>query len=241
MGTTPLPDYSALPDITLDVLVHARDRRAVAELTRRYNQRLFRTAWSILRSTQDAEEAVQDAYIRAFTSSARFDGTSSYATWLTRIVINQSLERQRNAARRARLLAQNDISDLSDARVMRENAPISHQTPEQALVRRNIARQLEAVIAQLNDTLRLVFVIREINGQTVAETAEMLGLSESAVKSRHLRARKRLQELLTPEFRSVIDETLAFAGERCTRLTQAVLTRMFSSTPSTKTLEHENE
>ena len=97
------------------------------------------------------------------------------------------------------------------------------------------------MIAQLNDTLRLVFVIREINGQTVAETAEMLGLSESAVKSRHLRARKRLQELLAPEFRSVIDETLAFAGERCTRLTQAVLTRMFSSTPSTKTLEHENE
>lgn len=241
MRAEPSSDYSALPDVELDALVHVRDSRAVAELTRRYNQQLLRTAWSILKSYHDAEEAVQDAYTKAFTSAARFNGAASYATWLIRIVINESMERHRNAARRRRLLARDGIGDLGDARIQRENAPISHQTPEEALARGSIARQLESAIAQLNDTLRPVFVLREINGHTVAETAEVLGLSQAAVKSRHLRARQRLQEILAPEFKPVLDETLTFAGDQCACLTQAILARMFSSTPNAYRNNQETE
>lgn len=225
---TSATDYQALADIDLDTLARARDERAVFELTRRYNQRLLRTAWSILKSHQDAEEAVQDAYIKAFTSAASFSGASSYATWLTRIVINESVERRRNAARRSRLLAKDGIGDLGDASVLRENAPISQQTPEQALARSHLATQLLSAIAKLNDTLRPVFVMREMNGESIADTAELLGLSQAAVKSRHLRARQQLQEILAPEFQLFIDEDQTFGGDRCLHLSQSLLSRMFA-------------
>ncbi len=241
MRAEPASDYSALPDVELDALVHVRDSRAVAELTRRYNQQLLRTAWSILKSYHDAEEAVQDAYTKAFTTEARFNGVSSYSTWITRIVINEALERRRNAARRARLLAKEGISDLCDPNIQRENAPISYQTPDEVLEHRHLARQLENAVAKLNDTLRPVFVLREVNGLSITETAEVLGLSHAAVKSRHLRARQRLQDILTPEFRPVLDETLNFGGDQCARLTQAILARMFSSTPNAYRNNQETE
>ena len=93
-------DYEALEDVQLAQLLGARDANAVRVVTTRNNQRLFRTAWSILKHRAEAEDAVQSAYLKAFAAIERFEGRSSLSTWLTRIVMNEALGRQRSAKRR---------------------------------------------------------------------------------------------------------------------------------------------
>ena len=99
-------DYAHLSDVELATLVAQRDPHAVRIITGRNNQRLFRAAWSILRDRSEAEDAVQDAYLKGFAAMAKFAGTSSISTWLTRIVINEALEKKRTAERRRQLLAE---------------------------------------------------------------------------------------------------------------------------------------
>src|SRR5512134_2727288 len=97
-------DYERLNDIELARLVVRRDPQAVRVITRRNNQRLYRAAWSVLRDHVEAEDAVQDAYLKAFTAMASFVGASSLSTWLTRIVINEALQHRRTAEKRQRIL-----------------------------------------------------------------------------------------------------------------------------------------
>ncbi len=97
-------DYEHLSDVELAKLVVQRDPHAVRLITRRNNQRLYRAAWSVLRDRPEAEDAVQDAYLKAFAAMATFAGASSLSTWLTRIVINGALERRRTADKRQRIL-----------------------------------------------------------------------------------------------------------------------------------------
>src|SRR5687767_8056937 len=112
MKTNLKPDYQHLSDRELAVLVAARDPGAVRLVTERNNQRLFRAAWSILRNRTEAEDAVQSAYLRAFAAIDTFEARSSLSTWLTRIVINEALGRQRSARRRRKALDQNSVVDL---------------------------------------------------------------------------------------------------------------------------------
>jgi RNA polymerase sigma-70 factor (ECF subfamily) len=215
-------DYEQLDDLELARRLGARDPYAVRLITARNNQRLFRTAWSILKSRADAEDAVQSAYLAAFAAIADYEGRSSLSTWLTRIVINEALGRKRAARRRLARLEGGSLAVLDEYREKLMRGSVT-TLPDGSLAREQIRRILEEAIARLPDPFRLVFVLREIEGLSVEEAAETLGIAPATVKTRHFRARRRLQEELAPELKSSLAGTFPFAGADCERMTGRVL------------------
>jgi RNA polymerase sigma-70 factor (ECF subfamily) len=144
------------------------------------------------------------------------------STWLTRIVINEALGRLRSARRRRARLDSASIADLDH---YRETLMQGSRTapPDASLAREQIRKLIEQAVAALPESFRQVFVFREIEGLSVEETADILGLVEATVKTRHLRARRRLQEALAPELKAALAGTFPFAGADCQRLTEQVL------------------
>jgi RNA polymerase sigma-70 factor (ECF subfamily) len=215
-------DYAALSDSELASHIAARDVAAVRLVTGRNNQRLFRTAWSILKDRSEAEEAVQDGYLKAFQAIGTFAGKSSLSTWLTRIVVNEALGRRARAQKRSQLLNQGSVIVLEEYREKLMAGSVT-QSPETALMRRQIAKLLETAIARLPDTFRPVFVLREIEGLSVEDTAQVLQIPEETVKTRLFRARRRLQKELDPQLCDALAETFPFAGADCEALTNRVI------------------
>jgi RNA polymerase sigma-70 factor (ECF subfamily) len=213
-------------DALLHRLATAGGEAAARELMGRHNQRLYRMAWSVLKNAADAEEAVQDAYISAFTTHAAFDGRAAYGSWLGRIVINHALERRRTADRRAALFEQEGVAAMDDYRSRRSTAPVTHASPEENVARRQLSRRLETAVAEIPDALRIVFVMRDIEGLSIEETSAVLALPPATVKTRLLRARKRLQQILEPDLRDALGEAFPFLGDRCAALTDAVIQRL---------------
>jgi RNA polymerase sigma-70 factor (ECF subfamily) len=218
-------DYEKLDDLALARRLGARDPAAVRLITARNNQLLFRTAWSILKSRSEAEDAVQSAYLRAFAAAGDFEGRSSLSTWLTRIVINEALGRKRAVRRRLANLDGGSVTVLEEYRekLMRGSATAA---PDTSLARDEIRRMLEQAIGRLPEGFRLVFVLREIEGLSVEEAAEALGIAAATVKTRHFRARRRLQEELAPELKSALAGTFPFAGADCEAMTERILAAM---------------
>ena len=216
-------DYEAMDDANLAKLIGTRDAQAVRLVTTRNNQRMFRAAWSILKHRADAEDAVQTAYLRAFAAIDGFEGRSSLSTWLTRIVINEALGRRRAANRRRAQLDGSSVTVLDDYREKLMRGSTSGTSPETEVARIQVRRLLEEAISALPAGFRLVFVLREIEGMTVEATAEALDLKPATVKTRLLRARRRLQDALAPELKSALAESFAFAGGDCEALTERVV------------------
>jgi RNA polymerase sigma-70 factor (ECF subfamily) len=216
--------YDALSDLDLAERVRMRDSVALRLIMQRNNRRLYRTAWSILKDSSEAQEAVQDGYVKAFDAIESFAGRSSLSTWLTRIVANEALGRRRSLQRRSRLLRDQSIPVIEEYREKLMAGSFA-QSPEMALVRREIGRMLELAIARLPDIFRPAFVLREIEGLSVEETAEALQIPRETVKTRHLRARRLMQKELDPELRNALSETLPFAGVNCEKLTERVLAK----------------
>jgi RNA polymerase sigma-70 factor, ECF subfamily len=215
-------DYSALADVEVARLCAAKDGGALRHVITANNQRLFRTAWSILKDRSEAEEAVQAAYLSAFASIGGFEGRSSLSTWLTRIVANEALGRLRAARRRQAHLEREGVAVLDSYRenLMRgSEAP----APDAAVAREQLRRLLERAVAGLPDVFRTVFVLRDIEGLSVEDTAATLGIPAATVKTRLLRARRRLQEALAPEVHDALTGTFPFAGADCAALTERVL------------------
>jgi RNA polymerase sigma-70 factor (ECF subfamily) len=154
-----------------------------------------------------------------------FGGTSSLSTWLTRIVINEALERRRKAERRTRLLRERAITDIDDYRERLMEGSERGPSPEAETMRGQVARVLERAIGKLPENFRTVFVLREVEGLSVAETASVLQIREETVKTRLLRARRRLQQELDPELREALHGAFPFAGADCDRLTERVLAK----------------
>jgi RNA polymerase sigma-70 factor, ECF subfamily len=221
-------DYEHLTDAELARLVVQRDPHAVRVITRRNNQRLYRAAWSVLRDRAEAEDAVQDAYLKAFAAMARFAGASSLSTWLTRIVINEALQHRRTAEKRQRILRERSVIDIDDYRERLMAGSESSQSPEAETMRSQIAKLLERAVANLPEALRPVFVLRDIEGLSVEETAEALQIPTGTVKTRLMRSRHRLQRELDPEIREALQDTFPFAGRDCDALTERVLAKFLS-------------
>jgi RNA polymerase sigma-70 factor (ECF subfamily) len=222
-------DYEQLSDTELAALIVRRDASAVRLITQRNNQRLYRAAWSILKSRAEAEEAVQDGYLKAFAAIDSFAGRSSLSTWLTRIVINEALGRQRAAQRRSRLLHQQSVAVIEDYReALMANSDMA-RSPEADVMRRQVAKLLERAIARLPETFRPVFVLRDVEELSVEETAEALQIPKETVKTRLLRARRRLQQELDPELRGVLQDTFPFLGADCDALTERVLAKFLAA------------
>jgi RNA polymerase sigma-70 factor (ECF subfamily) len=222
MAALPKPDCEALDDAGLARLVAERDPAAVRVLTMRNNQRLFRAAWSILRDREDAEDAVQSAYLKAFDAIDRFEGRSSLSTWLTRIAVNEALMRRRAAKRRHARLESLSVSVLDEYRekLMRGSNVVA---PDAGYGRAQIRGLLEDAVERLPVEFRLVFVLREVEGMSVEETAAALDLVEATVKTRLHRAKRRLQQLLAPEVRAALEGSFPFAGADCAALTERVV------------------
>jgi len=225
MSTRPIVDYAALNENELARLCSIRDAGASRHLITANNQRLFRAAWSILKDRAEAEEAVQAAYMAAFGAIGHFEGRSSLSTWLTRIVINEALARQRAAARRRRQLEEMGVSMLDDYRAVfaRGSDPVG---PEAAAAHVRLRGLLEEAIAKLPEQFRTVFVLRDVEGLSVEDTAQVLGVLAGTVKTRLLRARRKLQDMLAPEVRTALLGTFPFAGADCAALTQRVLEQL---------------
>lgn len=218
----PEADYRRLDDLELARLCGARDRGALRHVLTANNQRLFRTAWSILKNRSEAEEAVQSAYLSAFANIGSFEGRSALSTWLTRIVANEALGRRRAEERRRRRLGEEGVAVLEDYReeLMRGSQPDS---PDASVARKQIRKLLEQAVGALPDAFRTVFVLREIEGLSSEETASILDLPEATVKTRLFRGRRRLRQMLAPELGSVLSGTFPFAGSDCAALTARVL------------------
>ncbi len=203
-------------------LLRAGRPSAYAHLMRRNNQRLFRLARGILRDDAEAEEAVQEGYLRAFTHLNGFKGEASLATWLARIVANEALARLRR--RRPTV----DIED-ADAQLLAQSETTAARvepSPEQALARREIRRAIEAAVDALPVPFRAVFMLRAIEQLSIAETAACLDIPEDTVKTRFHRANRLLRQHLSAEFGSIFDGAFPFLGARCDRLISAVLKRL---------------
>lgn len=223
MATQLKADYRSLTDLELAGRVASRDPGAVKLLTERNNRRLFRAAWSILKNREDAEDAVQSAYLRGFDAIGGFEGKSSLSTWLTRIVINEALGRLRARNRRAARVEGDSVVFIEDYREKLMRGSAAQASPDAALARTQIRMMLEQAIARLPDQFRLVFILRDIEGMSVAEVAETLEVPAATVKTRHLRARRKLREELAPELGNVLTGTFPFAGADCAAMTRRVL------------------
>lgn len=206
---------AAQDDLALARRCAAGDHAAIRELASANNQRLFRAAWSILKDRSEAEDGVQSAYLNAFASLDRFEGRSSLSTWLTRIVINEALSRLRAANRRRTEIEERGVIMLDEHRV--------DDSPDAALAREQLRALLERAVAALPTVYRTAFVLRDVEGLSVEETSEALSIPAASVKSRLFRARRQLQQSLTPDVRSALTETFPFAGADCSRLTAALM------------------
>jgi RNA polymerase sigma-70 factor (ECF subfamily) len=223
MAAVAKPDYESLDDPALAGLIAARDPAAVRLVTRRNNQRLFRAAWSVLRNRAEAEDAVQSAWLRAFAAIEGFQGRSSLSTWLTRIAINEALGRARAAKRRRAALEDASVTTIDHYREKLMQGSLSGASPEKSHAREQLRQVMEAAIARLPDPFRTVFVLREIEELSVDEVAETLGILPATVKTRHLRARRRLRQDLAPEVKSALDGSFPFAGADCEAMTERVV------------------
>jgi RNA polymerase sigma-70 factor, ECF subfamily len=201
-------------DLELAADIARRDDGAFRLVLQRNNQRLFRAAWQILRNREDAEDAVQSAYLKAFAAIRSFAGRSSLSTWLTRIVINNALADARSARRRRSLLEESEIPVLDDYREMLMRGSIS-VSPEHAVARGQIRQTVEDAIERLPAPFRTVFVLRQIEELEVGEVAERLGIPAATVKTRHLRARRRLRRLLGPSLRGGLSGKFPFDQIPC--------------------------
>lgn len=202
----------------------ARDEVAIRALVRQHNRRLYRLARGILRSDTEAEDAVQEAYLRAFTNLATFRGESGFGTWLARIVINEALGRLRK--QRLPLVELTEDRDRITGEVIPFPLTLEQPDPERTMAQRQILALLESAIDELPDAFRTVLIARVIEEMSVEETAHLFDLRPETVKTRLHRARALLKEALEKQIGPVVTEAFPFAGKRCEHMAKAVVARL---------------
>ncbi len=213
-----------MPDAELARRVGAGEEAALRLLMRRHNQTLFRTARAILREDAEAEDAVQEAYLKAIRGIDGYRSDAKLSTWLVRITVNEALGRLRKVRRMAEVIPL--AADLTHGEEVPE--PMDHlgETPEQQSLRAESRRIMEAKIDALPEAFRTVFVLRAVEEMSVEEAAAALGIPEATVRTRFFRARGLLRESLSRELDIALDQAFHFAGERCDRITERVLARL---------------
>ena len=219
------PAIEPFDDVELARRCAARQPQAVRQLLSANNQRLFRAAWSILRDRAEAEDAVQAAWLKAFAHIDEFAGRSTLSTWLVRIAINEALGRLRSNRRRKARLEAEGIALLDDYReaLMRGS---DSEAPDSALAREQLRRLVEQAVRGLPDLFRSVFVLRDVEGLSVEETAAALDIPEATVKTRLMRARRRLREALAPDVHGALIGAFPFAGADCAALSARILKQL---------------
>ena len=195
--------------------------RAFEQMMRRYNRLLYRAARGIVHDDAEAQDAVQEAWLRAFTGLHAFRGDASLGTWLTRIVINQALVQQRRLGRV--VLWNEDVESRESAMQKDPLGGDGMESPEDQVARLQVRRQLEEAIDMLPPIYRSVFLLRAVHGLSVEDTAQGLEVSADVVKTRFLRARAQLRSLLGFDPETEAAYLHDFAGHRCSDLVARVL------------------
>jgi RNA polymerase sigma-70 factor (ECF subfamily) len=199
MATIQLPENEQHPDLALVASAREGDVQAFEALVSKYDRQIFRIAQHITQNREDAQDVVQDAFLKAYEKLDQFQGNSKFYTWLVRIAVNESLMRLRKR-RTGKMVSIDDDIETEEGSVPRDLADWS-PNPEQNYSQAELAEILRKTIQGLPQGFRVVFVLRDVEGLSTEETAETLGLSVPAVKSRLLRARLQLRERLSRYFR----------------------------------------
>jgi len=189
-------------------------------LMRRYNQRVYRLARAVLRSDAEAEDVVQDAWVRAYTHLDQFAGRAAFSTWLSRIALHEAWARARRG-HRFRTIEPDAAGETFEMKQVSRDPD-----PEGLAASEEVRSILESVIEDLPDTYRTVFVLREIEELSTAETAESLEVTEETVKTRLHRARAVLRRELLARAGTGIRHAFPFMGPRCDRMVETVMARI---------------
>lgn len=193
---------------TLVTQAREGDTRAFAELVKRYEAKIFRLAQHITQNREDAEDVLQETFLKAYEHLDQFQGNSKFYTWIVRIAVNQALMKLRRR-KTDKSVSLDETIDTGEDTVTREVAAWD-EDPEQRFSREELGEILDSSIQSLAPTYRSVFLLRDVDDLSTEETAEALGISVPAVKSRLLRARLQLREKLTRFFKRKGDDTFAY-------------------------------
>ncbi|MBY2937063.1 RNA polymerase sigma factor [Rhizobium leguminosarum] len=214
---------SILSDTDLVLLAKAGDEPAIRAIVQRHNQRLFRTARAVIRNDAEAEDVVQAAYIKAFTSLATFRGEAQLSTWLTRITLNEALSRVR-ARKNTTGLEEIDMQTTAPGgEVLQFPSSLSATDPETELSRSQARHLLENAVDELPDDFRAVFVLRDIEGMSTEEAASYLGIRPETAKTRLHRARKMMRQSIEKQLSGAFSALFPFDGVRCAFMADRVI------------------
>jgi RNA polymerase sigma-70 factor, ECF subfamily len=209
---TPSANPAVVPDPSGEGNLVARaksgDTSAFAELVKRYERKIYRLAKNITQNDEDAEDVLQDAFLKAYEHLSGFQGQSKFYTWIVRIAVNEALMKLRKR-RGDRFVSLDEPIDTGEEEVKREIA-VWEGNPEQQYSQEELQRILNEAVEGLKPDFRTVFTLRDIEELSTEETAEVLGISVPAVKSRLLRARLALREKLTRQFKRKGEDVLAY-------------------------------
>lgn len=220
---------AAIPDEEVVEHVRAGQAALFEVLMRRHNQRIYRVARAILGNDTEAEDVMQETYVRAYLHLDQFANRARFTTWLTKIAVHEALARARKSGRMESL----DSEDTPEFGMRHE--PMSNTpTPEEKLFGKQMRALLEAAIDNLPQAYRSIFVMREIEEMSTVETAESLGVTEEVVKTRLHRARAMLQTDLYARAGATTPAAFEFHLSRCDRVVDGAMTKilMMSSSPA---------
>jgi RNA polymerase sigma-70 factor, ECF subfamily len=213
-GTTALSDEEIVERIL------AGDTALYEVVMRRYNTRLYRVARAILKNDGEAEDVMQDAYVRAFQHLGEFEGRAKFSTWLTRIAVHEALARAQKARRFE------DWDNMNENQQNKTGATLLRSTPESEAASVEMSKILEQAIESLPEQYRAVVMMRDVEEMTTAETAECLSLTEDNVKIRLHRAHGMLRKELYANARISAADAFPFHAPRCDRVVANVFARL---------------
>ena len=222
-ATTPATE---LADEVIVERVRGGDTGLYEILVRRHNQRLYRTIRAILRDDRDVEDVMQQAYVDAYMHLDQFRGTARFSTWLTRIAVNRAIRSGQGERRQLAL-----VSRDADPSLAIDHTAAPGVDPEHAMYGHELKEVLEALVDDLPDPFRLVFVMREVEGLTTAETAASLEINEDTVKTRLHRAKRLLREHLDRRLGPAAADIYPFHLSRCDRVVAGVMGVITSKVP----------
>jgi RNA polymerase sigma-70 factor (ECF subfamily) len=212
----------ASADDALVALARKGDEAAIRALIKRHNQRLFRVARAIVRNDAEAEDVVQASYVSAFTHLEDFRDEAKFSTWLTRIAANEAIGRLRRQ-RPSTDIEQIDLESATSAQIIQFPALQAQTNPESEMSRQEIREFLEMAVDRLPPAFRAVFVLRDVEGLSVEETASFLSVKEETVRTRLHRARKLMRAALEEQLTGAFASLFPFDGERCVHMADRVI------------------
>lgn len=233
MPANAVPDLADLDDHALVGRARGQEPAAFEALIQRYNRRLYRVARAVVGSNVEAEDALQDAYVQAFSHLDQFRGEALLSTWLTRIVLNEALGRVRRRRNLVALTAVDHVKDGHSQLLMFPTSP-AVSDPEGEAARSQLRRLVERAIDDLPQAFRAVFVMRDVEEMSIHETASHLGIRPETVKTRLHRARRLLRAALEEQIGTTLKDAFPFEGARCARVVARVIERLQATETSAR-------